>query len=105
MMRRVALNGLRASRTPRIIDGAADRRAAAEQLARRRVDRCGEGFGARLVLDQRPIGDHDVQQRSGPLKHGDGDRLRGQRADRVQHLRIAERRRIALLLQFEAAHC
>ena len=57
-----------------------------------------------LILDQRPVGDDDVQKRPGPLNHGHRNRPRTQRPDGVEHLRIAERRRVALLLQFEAAH-
>ena len=34
--------------------------------------------------------------------HGDCNRLRGTRLDRTQHARVAERRRITLLLQLEA---
>jgi len=46
----------------------------------------------------------DLQARPGPLVHGDRDRLRYAGANGAEHARIAERRRIALLLQLEAAH-
>ena len=104
MVRRVAVNGLCAQDQPRIVDGAADRGAAAEQLARRALDRGGERFCGGLVLDHHPRHHMDLQARAGPLQHGDGDRLRHAGADGVEHARIAERLGVALLLQIEAAH-
>ena len=87
---------------PRIIDRAADRGAAAEQLSPRIFDRIGKRVHTSRVRDKRPIDGLHMQFRTGPLHHGDRDRLRAQRADRVQHLPIAKRRGVALLLQFEA---
>jgi hypothetical protein len=100
MTRRLAVNGL----------CAADGGAAAEQFPRHLLDGGGEGAGGGLVLDQRPRHHMDLQARTGPLQHGDADRLRHQRQNRLEHLRISECRRVAALLQLEtilahAARC
>ena len=65
MTRRAAANGRCRQKRMRVIDRAADRGAAAEQLARRRLDGAGEGF-ADLVPDQRPV-DHLHVQCAGPV--------------------------------------
>ena len=76
MTRRVAEGGLRTANHRRV-DRARDRGAAAEQRARRILDdRIGECFDRRLIGDQRPWHDGDLQERAGPLHHADGDRLR-----------------------------
>jgi len=66
--------GLREQRH-RMIDGAADRGAAAGTAARRALRRRAAKAAARLlVADQRPTHDLDLHHRSGPLHHGDRDR-------------------------------
>src|SRR5712671_1543114 len=85
-----------------IIDRAADRGAAAEQLARRGFNRDREGFRRRFVPDQHPGDDLDLQPRAGPLEHRHRNRLGQAGADRLQHPRIAEGGDVALLLQLEA---
>src|SRR5262249_27381421 len=82
----------------------ADRGAAAEQLAGRILYGRGQRLGGGLVLYHHPGHHMDLQARPSPLVHGDRDRLRYAGANGAEHARIAERRRIALLLQLEAAH-
>src|SRR6516164_1072272 len=84
-----------------IIDGAADRGAAAEQLARHTLDRGGKRTRALLIADPRPSDHVHLQHGPGPLHHGDRDRLVRPGADRVEHTRMAECRDITALLQLE----
>ena len=82
-----------------VIDGPADRGAAAEQLARHAFDRGGKGRRGLLVTDRAPFRHLDLHHRSRPLHHGDGDRLVRSRADRLQHAGMAKGCDIAALLQ------
>ena len=102
MTRRPPRNGLLRKQRHRMVDGAADRGAAAEQLARRALDRGGEGGGRFLVADQRPADHLHLQRRTGPLHHGDRDRLVRPGADGLQHPGMPERRHVSALLQLEA---
>ena len=65
----------------RIIDRATDGGAAPEQLPLRRFNRIGERIHGDFVLNEGPIDSLYVQFRTGPLHHGNCDRLRDQRAD------------------------
>src|SRR5262249_62042187 len=57
----------------RVIDGAADRGAGAEQLARRTLDRSGKRGGGLLVAEARPPHHLNLQRRPRPLHHGHAD--------------------------------
>ena len=62
----------------------------------------GKGIRRGFVLDEGPRDHMDLQSVPGPLRHGDGNRLRRTGADGAHDLRVAECRHIALLLKFEA---
>src|SRR5439155_15984329 len=58
-----------------VVEGAADRGAAAEQLTRCRCDHRGDGSGRGGVLDYHPVEHARLLAWSGPLKHRYRDRL------------------------------
>ncbi len=57
-----------------VVDGAADRGAAAEQGSGRQVDGIGKGTHRDLVVDEHPGHHLHLQRRAGPLHHGHRDR-------------------------------
>jgi hypothetical protein len=101
MTRRLARNGDWKQRC-RVIDGAADRGAATEQLARRTLDRSGKRGGGFLLADARPPHHLNLQRRPRPLHHGHGNGTVRSGANGLQHARVAKRGDIAALLQLEA---
>ncbi len=97
-----ALIGIPGKQRHCMIDGAADRGAAAKQLPRRTLDGGGENGCRFLVTDPCPSDHLDLQRRPGPLRHGDCDRLLRAGADGLQHATMAEGGDVAALLQLEA---
>src|SRR5215471_10505043 len=66
-----------------IVDDATDRGTAAEEPMRCGGNRVGKGLRCRRIVDQGPRQYLELQSRAGPLHHGDCNRLRDARLDRL----------------------
>ncbi len=100
MVRRVASNGARASCAIGELDAAADRGAVGER-ARRFQQLVAELARRAGAVDHGPV-DHDLLRAdAGPFDEADRDLPVRPGADRVEHPRVGDRRRVALALQQE----
>jgi hypothetical protein len=88
-------------RRGREVDGAADRRAAADEIARRRIDLAGKGQGRGRVAQHLPVDRQGLLAVVGPLHHGHGDAQVAGRLDRGVDGRVPEGVGQALHLQTE----
>jgi len=85
-----------------LVDGAADRRAAAEQLPGSSLDGIGHRPQRGGAVDAHPRHHLNLQRRTRPLHHGDRDCPGGARPYRLEQPGIAKGGGIAALLQDEA---
>jgi hypothetical protein len=86
----------------RKVDGAADR-GPPHKRPGCGEDRRGDDAGVLLVVDHRPIGDHQLLAGAGPFDEAYRDGAVGPAADRGEDARIGQGRGIALALQLELA--